>query len=566
MMKKKIISSFLFCGLLLLGVGCSDALQFDESTGNTKEAYYQYFNGLTSLVSGIYGYLPCDYGTIGGALREAATDNAVFTWENNKIYSIYNNTWSAINTIDDVWASMYTAIRASNSFLENFDLRPLQRFEYDLSYQDNLKKAEMYPYEVRFLRAFFYFELIKRYNDVPLLTKTYTAEEIKDTHKSSFNEVVDFIASECDSVAEKLPLDQKSFYNETGRATKGAALALKSRALLYAASKLHNPEHDSEKWKRAAQAANAVIKLNQYSLQKIGIDPLYAQAGGNNVLTSSQLIFERRGGNSSSYEAYNLPIGFEGAKGGNVPTEDLAACYEVRKGFVLIDWENPAHIKYPFFGANGVQQIRDPRFYVNILCNGAKMFGRTVPVETFIGGANALPIPGATITGYYLKKFVNETVSLSQSTPVQKPHHYVIFRYAEILLNYAEALNEWKGADYTDDEFVKSARDAINEVRSAANMNKVTDTGDEFSERIRRERRIELAFEDHRFWDIRRWMIGDVVKEIHGLAITKNEDGTFSYEKKLIQKRIWDDKMYFYPIPQSQLFIDDNLKPQNPGW
>lgn len=553
--------------VLLMNIGCSDALKFDESQGNTKETYYEYFNGLSSLVYSIYGYLPNDFGVIGGALREAATDNAVYTWENNKVYSIYNNTWSAINTIDDVWESMYTAIRAANSFLENFDLERLKRFEYDPNFKDNVNKAEMFPYEVRFLRAFFYFELIKRYNNVPLLTKTYTIEEIKSTHKTSFDEVVEFIVSECDQAALYLPIDQKQFYNETGRATKGAALALKSRVLLYAASKLHNRENNLDKWKRAAQAANEVIQLGKYSLPKTTADPLYNVNGGNDVLTSAQLIFERRNGNSNSFEAINYPIGFEGAKGGNTPTEDLASCYEVRSGSVPFDWDNPQHAKYPFYGANGVQQIRDPRFYVNIMSNGFKHTGvLETPVELFSGGANALPIPGASLTGYYLRKYVNITVSLSQSNPVQKPHHFVFFRYAEILLNYAEALNEWQGADYKDTEFTKSARDAVNEVRGAANMAKVTDTGNDFTERIRRERRIELAFEDHRFWDIRRWMIGDVVKQIHGIAITKNEDGTFSYKKKLIQERIWDDKMYFYPIPQEQIYIDENLKPQNPGW
>ncbi|CAG9880620.1 Cell surface glycan-binding lipoprotein, utilization system for glycans and polysaccharides (PUL), SusD family [Bacteroides ovatus] len=161
---------------------------------------------------------------------------------------------------------------------------------------------------------------------------------------------------------------------------------------------------------------------------------------------------------------------------------------------------------------------------------------------------------------------MNETVSLSPTNPIKKPHHFILFRYAETLLNYAEAMNELGGPDYTSDadELPMSARTALNMVRSAANMPNITDNGDDFTTRLRNERRIELAFEDHRFWDIRRWMIGDVVKDIYGVKITK-KGSKYSYTPVKIQTRVWEEKMNLYPIAQSEIYKNGNLT-QNDGW
>ena len=163
-------------------------------------------------------------------------------------------------------------------------------------------------------------------------------------------------------------------------------------------------------------------------------------------------------------------------------------------------------------------------------------------------------------------KYMNETVSLSPTNPIKKPHHFILFRYAETLLNYAEAMNELGGPDYTSDadELPMSARTALNMVRSAANMPNITDNGDDFTTRLRNERRIELAFEDHRFWDIRRWMIGDVVKDIYGVKITK-KGSKYSYTPVKIQTRVWEEKMNLYPIAQSEIYKNGNLT-QNDGW
>ena len=221
------------------------------------------------------------------------------------------------------------------------------------------------------------------------------------------------------------------------------------------------------------------------------------------------------------------------------------------------DWNNPDHVKYQYKKGNSL--TRDPRFYKTIVYNGATLMDEVV--EIYEGGKNGLPQEGATQTGYYLRKYINENVSLKPENPKKKAHHYILFRYAEILLNYAEAMTEWVGEDALPEGFTLTAREALNQVRAAANMPKVEDMGDAFMTRLRNERRIELAFEDHRFWDIRRWKIGAVVKDVYGVQVSKSGD----YVKIKVRERAWDDKMYLYPISKGELNKNPGLG-QNAGW
>lgn len=539
--------------------GCN-YLDFDESEGKTKEEVYSYFDNITRMTSAVYRRVPVDYGVIGGALREAATDNAVYTWDNNAVYQIYSDAWSPIRLVDNQWSSFYEVIHDANSFLENYTEEYLERFKWDPNYPDNMAKTRMYINEIKVLRALYHFELAKRYGDIPLVTRTYSLDEINYIEKTSFDKIIEFVVDQIDAVASNLPEDQKEFYGETGRVTKGAALAIKARALLYAASPLFAGTGDSSaKWQAAAKAAYDVIALNRYSLPNINDDKLYQTEGGNVVLDSPQLIFEFRGSAKSDFEARNLPIGFEGANGGNTPTQNLVDDYEMADG-VPFDWTNPKHVANIYYDSEG-KPTRDPRLYLNVICDG--MTYMKTKVEPLEGGKHGLPITGATMTGYYLKKLMNETVSLDPVKPVQKEHHFPTYRYAEILLNYAEAMNEWKGPDAIDanNGCPISARDALNQVRTAANMKAIADTDPgEFSKKVRKERRIELAFEDHRFWDIRRWKMGSVVENIYGINKVNG-----IYQKRVIQNRVWRDKMYLYPIPQNEIYANMNLT-QNPGW
>ena len=536
--------------------GCS--LYYDETNGDSKETAYGYYENLERLVTYVYSFLPSDMDRNDGAMMEAATDNAIYSWEENTIYDIYNDVWSPIKTIDTGW-DFFKAIRSANSFLENFDIEEMKKFEHNDDYDNIMAKVTIFPYEVRFLRAFYHFELAKRYGNVPLLTRTYTTDEINNVKPVSYEEIVNFIVTECDAIANELPEDHRDYKGDTGRITKGAVLALKSRVLLYAASPLHNEIGDKRKWEAAAKAAAEVIKMNKYSLPKLSDDPLWI-GNANEMLDSPQLILERRNGVSSDFEARNEPMGYEGSKGGNTPTQNLVDAYEMSDG-TSFDWNNPQHVQNIYTDAEG-NRTRDPRLYLNVLHNGSTWQDKKI--ETNEGGLNT-GMDGATKTGYYLRKHMNSLVSLDPVHPLEKEHHYPLFRYAEILLNYAEAAYEWTNdADVIPEECTMTARQALNMVRDCANMKYVEETGDAFLEKVRNERRIELAFEDHRFWDIRRWKIGNVVENIYGIRIIGSGD-SFSYERVLVEKHQWKDKMYLYPFPQEEIYKNGNLK-QNTGW
>ena len=492
---------------------------------------------------------------------ESATDNSIYTWESNAIYKMNNGTWSATNTIDEAW-NFWAGIRSANTFLEDFDLEIFKRFEYNEDYEKDIRIIEKLPYEVRFLRAFYFFELAKRYGDIPLLTRTYTQDEINTVSPASFDDVIDFVAEECRLVAPELPIEHATITAETGRATRGAALALRSRALLYAASKLHNPANNLEKWEKAAKAAHDVIALNVYELPEVTVDPLYSDHGDNKVLESKQLIFERRARDKTdSFEAQNEPMGYIGAKGGNTPTQNLVDAYEMSNGDAF-DWNNSTHVANMYYDSNG-NPTRDPRLYLNVLTNGTTWLGQTV--ETFNEGKHKIQ-SGSTKTGYYLRKYMNPSVSLDPNKSNKLYHHYILFRYAEILLNYAEAMYEWQGADVKPEGYRYTALEALNLVRSSANMKSVQAGGEEFKKKLRNERRVELAFEGHRFFDLRRWQVAgeQEVQNIYGVEINKSGD-SFTYKKVLVETRKWYDRMNLYPFPQDEIYMCPNLK-QNPGW
>jgi hypothetical protein len=333
-------------------------------------------------------------------------------------------------------------------------------------------------------------------------------------------------------------------------------MALKARTLLYAASPLHNPTNSQAKWITAAQAAKALN--DQLSAT---YTPLPAYSVVVNSLTSKELIFEKREAASRRFEEANTAVGFIGGNTGTCPSQNLVDAYEMKATGLGINEEgsgyNPAN---PYIG-------RDPRLAATVLYNGSAW--KTLPVEIFYDGLNGPPKSHSTKTGYYLKKYLIESISLGPINPSVAYHVWVLFRYAEVLLNYAEAMNEAYGPELTGPAPLDNmtALQAVNIVRARATMPNFSTgmTQAAFRTKLRNERRVELAFEDHRFWDIRRWEIGDQVKNIYGIDITKDGSGVLTFTPKLVETRFWDDKMYLYPIPQKEIFINNNLK-QNTGW
>ena len=538
--------------LIFLGLGACEYLEYDEASYLEKEDIFIDFQRTKSFLTNIYNYLPHDFVSIDGAMRATASDEAVHVWDLSNVHGMNNGTWSAIRPLDNVWGNMYSGIRAANLFLVETEGQTFADQQYNVDYHEMMEQFRIYPFEARFLRAFFYFELVKRYKNIPLITTVLTPEESLELEPSDFETVVQFIVDECDAIADSLPKDYGSFSStqETGRATKGAALALKARTLLYAASPLHNPGNDTERWKAAAEAAFDVINIWEYNLES-------NYSSNFNNITSSELIFGRRQGPTNGFERRNFPVGYEGGNTGTCPTQNLIDAYEMQESGLPVSED-------PLYDPDNPYEGRDPRMYETVILN--MDIWKEDTVETFYGGRNGQPIPNATKTGYYLRKYLIEDVNLDPTNTNTREHTWVLFRYAEILLNYAEAINEVYGP-YDGGDVGMSANFAVSLVRERSDMPPFPAdlSQDEFREKLRNERRVELAFEDHRFWDIRRWMIGETTREIYGMDIRRQEDDSFTYEKVLVEQRVFEDRMNLYPIPQSEIFINPNLI-QNPGW
>ncbi|HET8830388.1 MAG TPA: RagB/SusD family nutrient uptake outer membrane protein, partial [Pelobium sp.] len=208
---------------------------------------------------------------------------------------------------------------------------------------------------------------------------------------------------------------------------------------------------------------------------------------------------------------------------------------------------------------------RDLRLQKTIIINGSTWKGQAV--QSYVGGANGKPITNATKTGYYLKKHVIEIINLLPTNTTTREHAWVLFRYGEVLLNYAEAMNEAYGPEDAS-TFGTTALEAVNQVRLRAGMPNFPAgmSKEDFRQKLRNERMVELAFEDHRFWDVRRWKIGQQTTDIYQMEITPATVGNgFVFEKKLLEVRPFEDRMNFYPIPQAEINKNSNLI-QNTGW
>lgn len=550
---------------IILAAGCN-YLDFDESSSQySREDMYKTYSNAQKMLTNIYGYMPGkDIADVGSALRDCGSDDAEYADLDASVQRFTNGNWSAVQTVDTKW-DLYNGIRSANEFLESMKTIDLSMYRYDGKYQQWLDYMAYYPYEARVLRAYYFFELARRYGDIAMpVDVMLTAEEANVIDKKPFAEVIDFIVSECDECAQNLPATHVGFYEqEVGRVTKGFALAVKAKALLYAASPLHNPSGDRSKWLAAARAAKEIIDLGTYSL-----DP--AEKANNYM--SPEVIFAILRSESGSFERYNFPVRFTmGEKtsiAGNYPTQNLVDAFQTAKGYDITLTANGWQTSDPDFDITKPYEGRDPRFARAILANGMSFKGSTI--ETFVGGRDysATRSDLGSPTGYYLRKYIQEETSFVPEATVSYKHQVIVYRYAEALLSYAEAANEYfQSPSETDATLTISALDAINQVRANAGMPVVSaTTAAAFRDAVRREWRVEFAFEDHRFWDVRRWDIGQATQgQVDGVEIVKN-GSSLTYSRKTVRTRTWAARQNLYPIPQSELFCNTNLNPQNTGW
>lgn len=566
-MKTKILLSGCALSLVTAFSACSDEMNSHTWTNYDYDYIAETFSSVSSFVTAIYGELDNGYARYGNAMDASACDEAIYSVSGSTVENFFNGSWSANTPITGMWEECYQGISDCNNYLEDFAGKlTFSEYELDSNYDKNLYAYQKSAYEVRALRAYFYFLLVQRFGDVPLVTTKISTDEVNKLGRTPAQDVLKFICDECDAVAPEIPygwsVSSEMVSAEPGRVNGLFALALKARAALYAASPLFNTANDQTLWLTAAQASSDLIKTaTEAGLKLEAYEDIW---DADNYTSSKEVIFARRLGQSYTYEAANFPRGTESGAGGNCPTQTLVEAYSLKNGSD-VDWSNPAAAVAQFGDF-------DPRFALTVAVNGETgwpSYMKNVPLETYEGGAHGLPLTGATQTGYYLKKLLNGSVDFSSSSTQKKLHNWVVFRLGEFYLNYAEAAYRATGSpNAVPTGCDMTAVEAVNVIRQRTGIKMPelpsTLTGDEFWTKYQKERMVELAFEGHRFFDVRRWKEGAAHSDVLVLKITKNDDGSFSYRRETVQ-RTWNDKMYLFPISQSEIVKNPNLG-QNPGW
>jgi hypothetical protein len=621
-MKNKIL--YLILAVSVVVASCKKYLNVVPTELVTEQAVFNNIQNAEGAWSHLYASLnSADVQFIhgGGTVLGACTDECKNHWENVPELQFNSGAWNATSNPLDIWGSAYQYIRSANIFLANIDQTPLPASRIDY-YQPRIPQ---YKAEARFLRANQYFELFRRYGAVPLINRVLapTDPSATNTARNSVDEVVNFITSECDAIAEILPLSYPSGSSDYGRITKGAALALKARTLLYAASPLFNGNtmygsikntdgtllfsqgYDNNKWLLAANAAKAVLDLNTYSLSNPN--------PGNPVDNYAQLFFTRNYneiilplviGENRDYEGTYMPNGRDAnAVNGNGKMsvfQELVDTYEMNNGRPIDDPQSGYQSTGFWNGTlwDGVQNTtvsnisnmfknRDPRFYATIFFQyGVWNYSNNRRPLKFAwfgnngGAADGWPKPGTNCeTGYNWRKWADPQVNLKGGGSANR--NFPLIRLAEIYLIYAEAMNEFLPAPNSD------VFNAINSVRSRVSMPGLPiiagdNTKEGMRKRIQNEKRVEFAFENQRFWDVRRLLIAKAVDNgnMHGLnarptpaelnatGFDSNSEaaGVAVFYKVVVdQTRVFLDRHYLMPIPQTEINIDPALV-QNYGW
>jgi hypothetical protein len=565
MKKTKYILTTLLAAAFL--AGCVD-LNYNE--GATQDEAWTYENpksGVSGMIwevySEIFNELQLSTGSWGGALRASVTDEAQFATSTTDLLRYIDGGWTPSNAFPDIWQTSYRAISEAHLYLEKIDKVDLSPYRFDADYENLLRQYELFPYELRFLRAYFYFELARAYGDVPLVTTTLTYAQANAVTRTPVKEIFKFIVEECDAIAEYLPY---SYVNEPGaeigRATRAAVLGLKARTLLYAASPLFNTEGNKELWKEAAVAAKELIdRAADWGITLSAYKDLW----GNNAFYASEMIMPLGIAQANDFERANYPVGIEGGSSGNCPSQSLVDAYEYQDNGETFGQRHPGSITIT--AENDPYAGLDPRFALTVVKNGDSwpLNAQAMTIETWTGGMNALPKYAGTPTGYYLRKFVNGDTSTTYNNPTSFRHTTIAMRLAEVYLNYAEAMYNYYGDADAQGDLGMSANEAVNVLRTRKDIKMPEFAGSEgWIERYQRERMVELAFEGHRFWDVRRWKKGaEFFGSVGTATLTKSGDQiTLSRGS---QARVWDEKYNLYPIPQSEMLKNNNLV-QNPGW
>ena len=541
--------------IALVSSACGDFLDTSIDRNSTGQTITTNYSSIWGFGRAFYTPLGYGFGMIDSNIFATASDEAQQTSaQSNVIYFNKGMLNENINPLFTYYRNFYEGIRAANFFLDYVGdgkgealLAQNRNLVTDkVNYERDLQSLAWFKAEAHVARAYYYAELAKMYGGVPIVHSHI--DDGTMIRRSTYDEVVDYIVNEIDTYKDSLAVDWKKFTDREGRFTLGVALAIKARVLLYAASPLHNPENDPAKWEAAAAAANDLIthKDLSYSL---------ADSYGNffigaNPLNSPESIYIVRRSQSNNMEKSNYPIATQGGKSGATPTHNLVAAYE------YIGTPDPSN---PY--AN-----RDPRLAASIVTNGSTWNGRVI--DQAAGGTDDMANANASKTGYYLKKFLTDNLNLTQGQVAQ--HNWVAYRWGEVLLNYAEAMNEAYGPDAVPSGYTMSARQALQQVRDRASKKLpqvIASDKDSFRDVVKHERRVELAFEDHRYWDLLRWKDAmDVLnKPVLGVEISREGQG-WSYKVVEVATRTFYEKNYYLPFLRSEIENSNNTLEQNPNY
>lgn len=547
-MKK--LNKYIILGLLALSTGCSDMLDVQPTTFISDEAIWEDANLINQFVANTYGSMLCGFNrcTAGygqtwsmswAGNLDAATDDFASVAD-SPIYTQLNKdaiTAQSCPFAEEIWTQEYIVIRKCNILIQQ-----VPGVSEGVLAVDVKKRIVA---EARFLRAFCYFELARTFGKAPLIE---VPQELTDELKvapTDFAGIVDFIVNECDNYANDLELNYEG--DMAGHATKRAFMALKSRALLYLASPLNSVD-DPEKWAAAAQAAKDVMELPAgYELYREGATPYYTMAF-DKTAANKEIIFERRFSFPEAphniHMMWSLDAMDAGSWNGLYPTQNLVSAYETTNG-LSIDEDPTYDAQHPYDNL-------DARFYQSIIYNGSVWEGNDMSMVTNVvnpqKSGSCEPKIGKARCGYGPKKFMEELpTSTNLYGGYAQSNNFPYFRYAEILLNYAEAQNEALSAPD------QSVYDAINEIRDRSGQPDLQAglTKEQMRVKIKNERRIELLLEEHRFYDLRRWKDGEVLAQpIMGMRVyDDHDDGNLRYSIEKVEDRVFTGQNYYLPIP-----------------
>jgi len=581
-------------------------------------------------LNAIYKEMNADFmrfGTAGYLGNATDEGQCKANWDNAHIMGI--GAWgpTKIPLAVDTWKKNYTAIRAANRFLQKVDSIP----NSDNPVVNDEIRQRMKG-EATFLRAFFYSDLLKYYGGVPIITDVLTPDDVDILFqpRETYDATVDFICTELEKALPLVSNANEYTDSEFGRITKGAVLGLLCRIRLVAASPLFNDALDpvnseakgaysANKWTIAAEAAKRFITgtNNLYSLHISTAPTKYGNNEDFFIRRSSPevvLSYQIAPSNGGGLERFNLPGRFFNYSTGvinNLPLLNAVADFEVVKvvgSNVIGAYELGIDKVLQLYESATVDPVsgwdpqkpyvdRDPRFYQDVFYNQSPWPARTgIKYEVWQRDlSSTLKVDGSEYiagfynTGFYSRKFLDAHANLKAwGTVLNVNHNYPIIRYAEILLNYAEAVNEAFGIpDVAPAGYPMSARDAVNQIRARATFPAYSAsvppgmpiaakgksmppiaaglTKDQMRAKIWHERRIEMFYEEQRFWDVRRWKIGKVTENIYTQTCLKQDNGTFKYGTSLLEIRLWNDKYSLIPIKEGELMKNPALV-QNPGW